>query len=71
MIIKGYRWRAHWHLKRFCDHVFRGPENEEVRVLQGSERDLADFQKTAQQAGRTNGMVASEEVVEIRRPDWV
>ncbi|WAP69862.1 hypothetical protein [Jiella pelagia] len=56
MIVKAYRLWASWRLNRFSGHIFRGTENDHIRVLRGSERDLAFFQATARRAGRKFGV---------------
>ena len=43
MIIKSVRIQTTASKIRLCDHIFRGGENENIEILQGSERDVDDL----------------------------
>jgi hypothetical protein len=51
MIIKSTRILASSSPRRFCDHVFRGEENDSVMQVQGTEQDIADAFRDAQARG--------------------
>ena len=51
MIIKSTRILASASPRRFCDHVFRGEENDCVMPVQGTEKDIADAFRDARARG--------------------